>query len=143
MGKTALAITVAAACSQDFPGGVTVVAASAAVQLFRQRAGARALGALVTERTCRLFGEICRRVDGLPLAIELAAARVASLDPGDIASNLDDLFTLLPQRARRPDGAQRSLRATVEWSDALLAEEKRRLLRRMGVFAGSFDLGAV
>jgi predicted ATPase len=75
-----------------------------------------------------LFAEICRRVDGLPLAIELAAARVAGLDPVDIASHLDDLFTLLPQPARRADGAQRSLRATVEWSDALLTEEERRLL---------------
>ncbi|MEI9951666.1 MAG: NB-ARC domain-containing protein [Pseudomonadota bacterium] len=119
------------------------VAASSAVQLFRERAGSRALGALDTERACRLFGEICRRVDGLPLAIELAAARVAGLDPEDIASHLDDLFTLLPQPARRADGAQRSLRATVEWSDALLTEEERRLLHRMGVFAGGFDLGAI
>ena len=119
------------------------LAASSAVQLFRERAGARARGALDTERACRLFGEICRRVDGLPLAIELAAARVAGLDPQDIASHLDDLFTLLPQPARRADGAQRSLRATVEWSDALLTEEERRLLRGMGVFAGRFDLGAI
>jgi predicted ATPase len=119
------------------------VTASAAVQLFRERAGARARGALDTERACRLFGEICRRVDGLPLAIELAAARVAGLDPEDIASHLDDLFTLLPQPARRADGAQRSLHATVEWSDALLGEEERRLLHRMGVFAGRFDLAAV
>lgn len=119
------------------------VTASAAVQLFRERAGARARGALDTERASRLFGEICRRVDGLPLAIELAAARVAGLDPEDIASHLDDLFTLLPQLARRADGAQRSLHATVEWSDALLGEEERRLLRRMGVFAGRFDLAAV
>jgi predicted ATPase len=119
------------------------VAASDAVQLFRERAGARARGALDTERTCRLFGEICRRVDGLPLAIELAAARVAGLDPEDIASHLDDLFSLLPQPARRADGARRSLHATVEWSDALLGEDERRLLRRMGVFAGRFDLAAV
>ncbi len=119
------------------------VAASTAVQLFRERAGARARGALDTERACRLFAEICRRVDGLPLAIELAAARVAGLDPEDIASHLDDLFTLLPQPARRADGAQRSLRATVEWSDALLTEGERRLLHRMGAFAGRFDLGAI
>lgn len=122
---------------------VEEVTASAAVQLFRERAGAHAEGALDTERACRLFGEICRRVDGLPLAIELAAARVAGLDPADIASHLDDLFNLLPQPARRADGAQRSLRATVEWSDALLTEEERRLLRRMGVFAGGFDLDAI
>jgi predicted ATPase len=119
------------------------VTASDAVRLFRERAGARAQGALDTERACRLFGDICRRVDGLPLAIELAAARVAGLDPADIASHLDDLFTLLPQPARRADGAQRSLHATVEWSDALLGEEERRLLRRMGVFAGRFDLAAI
>ena len=119
------------------------IAASTAVQLFRERAGARARGALDTERAGRLFGEICRRVDGLPLAIELAAARVAGLDLEDIAAHLDDLFNLLPQRARRADGGQRSLRATVEWSDALLTEAERRLLRRIAVFAGRFDLTAV
>ncbi len=119
------------------------VLASTAVQLFRERAGERAHGAQGTERAYRLFAEICRRVDGLPLAIELAAARVAGLDPEDIASHLDDLFTLLPKPARRADGAQRSLRATVEWSDALLTEEERRVLHRMGVFAGRFDLGAI
>jgi len=119
------------------------VAASTAVQLFRERAGARARGALDTERACRLFGEICRRVDGLPLAIELAAARVAGLDLEDIASHLDDLFNLLPQPARRADGAQRSLRATVAWSDALLTEDERRLLHRMAAFAGPFELTAI
>ena len=119
------------------------IAASTAVQLFRERAGARARGALDTERAGRLFGEICRRVDGLPLAIELAAARVAGLDLEDIAAHLDDLFDLLPQPARRADGGQRSLRATVEWSDALLTEAERRLLRRIAVFAGPFDLTAV
>jgi predicted ATPase len=119
------------------------LSAEPAVQLFRERAGARALPALETERAQRASSEICRRLDGLPLAIELAAARVASLDPNDIASHLDDLFALLPQPARRADGAQRSLRATVEWSDALLTDDERRLLRRMGAFAGSFDLGAI
>lgn len=119
------------------------VLASPAVQLFRERAGTRAGGALDTEHARRLFGDICRRVDGLPLAIELAAARVAGLELEDIASHLDDLFNLLPQSVRREGGGQRSLRATVEWSDALLTEEERRLLRRMGVFAGRFDLGAI
>jgi predicted ATPase len=119
------------------------LAASTAVQLFRERAGARARGAFDLERAGRLFGEICRRVDGLPLAIELAAARVAGLDLEDIAAHLDDLFNLLPQPARRADGGQRSLRATVEWSDALLTEPERRLLRRLAVFAGPFDLAAV
>jgi predicted ATPase len=117
--------------------------ASPAVRLFRERAGARTQASLDTDRAGRLLGEICRRVDGLPLAIELAAARVVGLDLEDISVHLDDLFDLLPQAARRADGAQRSLRATVEWSDALLTDEERRLLRRMAVFAGGFDLAAI
>jgi predicted ATPase len=119
------------------------LSAEPAVQLFRERAGVRDRSALDTEHAARTFEEICRRVDGLPLAIELAAARVAGLAPDDIASHLDDLFALLPQPVRRADGAQRSLRATVEWSDALLTEEERRLLRRLGVFAGRVDLAAI
>jgi predicted ATPase len=117
--------------------------ASPAVRLFRERAGARTQASLDTDRAGRLLGEICRRVDGLPLAIELAAARVAGLDLEDISLHLDDLFDLLPQSARRADGAQRSLRVTVEWSDALLTGEERHLLRRMAVFAGGFDLAAI
>jgi predicted ATPase len=117
--------------------------ASPAVRLFRERAGTRTQASLDTDRAEYLLAEICRRVDGLPLAIELAAARVVGLDLEDISLHLDDLFDLLPQAARRADGAQRSLRATVEWSDALLAEEERCLLRRMAVFAGGFDLAAI
>src|SRR5262245_35992442 len=114
-----------------------------AVRLFQERAGARAQASLDGDRARELVGEICRRVDGLPLAIELAAARVVGLDLLDISHHLDDLFALLPQEARRADGAHRSLRATVEWSDALLTEGERLLLRRMAVFAGGFDLTAI
>ena len=117
--------------------------ANPAVRLFRERAGARTQGSLDTERARNLLNDICRRVDGLPLAIELAAARVVGLDLEDISAHLDDLFDLLPQAARRADGAQRSLRATVEWSDALLTEDERLLLWRMAVFAGGFDLTAI
>ncbi|HYA67635.1 MAG TPA: AAA family ATPase, partial [Acidimicrobiales bacterium] len=117
--------------------------ANPAVRLFRERAGTRTQASLDTDHASRLLGEICRRVDGLPLAIELAAARLVGLALEDISIHLDDLFDLLPQAARRADGAQRSLRATVEWSDALLIEEERRLLRRMAVFAGGFDLEAI
>jgi len=117
--------------------------ANPAVRLFRERAGNRTQASLDTDRAGLLLAEICRRVDGLPLAIELAAARVAGLDLEDISLYLDDLFELLPQAARRADGGQRSLRATVEWSDALLTEEERQLLRRMAVFAGGFDLAAI
>ena len=113
-----------------------------AVRLFQERAGAGE-ASLDSDRAGELVAEICRHVDGLPLAIELAAARVGGLDLLDIARHLDDLFGLLPQAARRADGAPRSLRATVEWSDALLTEDERLLLRRMAVFAGGFDLTAV
>jgi predicted ATPase len=114
-----------------------------AVRLFQERAGARTQASLDNDRAVELVGEICRRVDGLPLAIELAAARVVGLDLEDISQHLDGLFDLLPQAARRADGAQRSLRATVEWSDSLLEEDERLLLRRMAVFAGGFDLTAI
>jgi predicted ATPase len=114
-----------------------------AVRLFQERAGPRAQASLDGDGAGELVGEICRRVDGLPLAIELAAARVVGLDLQDISRHLDDLFDLLPQAVRRADGAQRTLRATVEWSDALLTDDERLLLRRMAVFAGGFDLTAV
>ncbi len=114
-----------------------------AVRLFRERAGDRTHPSLAIDRAVELMGEICRRVDGLPLAIELTAAMVAGLELEDISRHLDDLFDLLPQAARRADGSQRSLRATVEWSDALLPDDERRLLRRMAVFAGGFDLAAI
>ncbi len=127
----------------DTDANRTEIDASPAVRLFRERAGARSQAALDTDRAGQLLGEICRRVDGLPLAIELAAARVVGLDLEDISAHLDDLFDLLPQAVRRADGGQRSLRATVEWSDALLSEDERDLLRRMAVFAGEFDLAAI
>lgn len=119
------------------------IEASPAVQLFRARVGARYAGTLGTEQAGRLTAEICRRVDGLPLAIELAAARAVSLGLEDIRRHLNELFKLLPRAARRVDGGQRSLRDTVEWSDALLSPEQRGLLHRMAVFAGGFDLASI
>ena len=123
--------------------GLEELGANPAVQLFRERAGARQGESLKTERAGRVIAEICRRVDGLPLAIELAAARAAGLDLEDINAHLDDLFHLLPRPVRRAGGDQRSLRATVAWSDALLSEEERTLLHRMAIFAGGFDLAAI
>ncbi len=114
-----------------------------AVGLFKERVGAGARASLDGERAGELVGQICRRVDGLPLAIELAAARVVGLDLQDISRHLDHVFDLLPQAVRRADGEPRSLRATVEWSDALLTDDERLLLRRMAVFAGGFDLTAI
>ena len=123
--------------------GVAEIDACPAVRLFRERAGDRMHPSLETDRAVGLMGEICRRVDGLPLAIELTAAMGAGLELEDISRHLDELFDLLPHAARRADGSQRSLRSTVEWSDALLPEDERRLLRRLAVFAGGFDLATI
>jgi predicted ATPase len=123
--------------------GLAEIDACPAVRLFRERAGGGMQPSLETERAVGLMGEICRRVDGLPLAIELTAAMVAGLELEAISQHLGDLFDLLPQAARRADGSQRSLRSTVEWSDALLSDDERRLLRRLAVFAGGFDLTAI
>ena len=86
--------------------------------------------------------EICRRLDGLPLAIELAAARVQSLAPADIASLLGDRFRLLSGGRRVAVERQRTLQATVEWSFGLLDEPGRVLFNRLSVFTGWFDLAA-
>lgn len=126
------------------PGATAAeAAASPAVRLFQARAATRTLHTAASAGDDCLIADICRRLDGLPLAIELAAARVDGLELGDINDHLGDLFTLLPQAPRRADGARRNLHATIEWSDALLADEERALLHRLSVFAGVFDLAAV
>ncbi|MER5445468.1 BTAD domain-containing putative transcriptional regulator [Streptomyces sp. NPDC002766] len=86
--------------------------------------------------------EICRRLDGLPLAIELAAARLRMLTPRQIADRLDDRFRLLTSGSRTVLPRQQTLRAVVDWSWDLLDEEERDVLRRLSVFAGGCDLAA-
>jgi predicted ATPase/class 3 adenylate cyclase len=86
--------------------------------------------------------EICARLDGVPLAIELAAARVDTLTPRDIATRLDDRFRLLSSGRRRSVDRHQTLRATLEWSHHLLDEEEQVLLRRLAVFAGGFTAKA-
>jgi predicted ATPase len=86
--------------------------------------------------------EICRRLDGLPLAIELAAARVGLLSPPDLLARLDRALPLLTGGARDAPVRQRTLRATIEWSHALLTEAEQRLFAELAVFPGSFALEA-
>ncbi|MEU7115254.1 BTAD domain-containing putative transcriptional regulator [Streptomyces sp. NPDC046182] len=86
--------------------------------------------------------EICRRLDGLPLAIELAAARLRLLTPSQIADRLDDRFRLLTSGSRTVLPRQQTLRAVVDWSWDLLDAEERTLLRQVSVFAGGWDLAA-
>ena len=87
-------------------------------------------------------GEICRRLDGIPLAIELAAARVAALRPAEIAGLLDERFRLLTRGRADAADRQQTLQATVEWSYALLGEAERRVFGCLGVFPASFDAAA-
>ena len=86
---------------------------------------------------------ICRSLDGLPLAIELAAARTKLLSPEALLERLDRALSLLTDGARDAPERQRTLRATIEWSHDLLDEESKRLFARLSVFVGSFPLGAV
>jgi predicted ATPase/DNA-binding SARP family transcriptional activator len=112
-----------------------------AVQLFVERAQA-ALPTFAPPNDAAIR-DICRRLDGIPLAIELAAARVRVLSPEQIALRLDDAFRLLTGGSRTALPRHRTLRATMEWSFGLLGGREQVLLRRLAIFAGSFTLDAV
>src|SRR6185295_12737478 len=86
--------------------------------------------------------EICRRLDGIPLALELAAARVGVFGVRDLAAHLDDRFRLLTAGRRTALPRHQTLGAAVDWSYQLLPEEERAVLRRLSVFAGEFPLDA-
>jgi predicted ATPase/class 3 adenylate cyclase len=116
--------------------------ADAAVELFADRARLAQTGFAVTDDNAATLAEICRRLDGMPLAIELAAARVRALSLTEILDGLRDRFRLLTGGARTAVRRQQTLRASVDWSHALLTEPERILFRRLAVFLGGFDLDA-
>jgi predicted ATPase/DNA-binding SARP family transcriptional activator len=118
------------------------ICASEAVRLFTERAQDARPTFAVTVANISAVVEICRRLDGLPLAIELAAARVRVLSPEQIAARLDDAFRLLSGGGRGTLPRHRTLRAVMDWSYGLLAEPTRTLLRRLAVFQGGFTLEA-
>ncbi|WP_051940698.1 ATP-binding protein [Phaeacidiphilus oryzae] len=111
-----------------------------ALRLFEERAAAAGRPPTPADRPAA--EEICTRLDGLPLAIELAAARLRMLSPQQIADRLDDRFRLLTSGARTVLPRQQTLRAVVDWSWELLDAEERRLLARLSVFVGGFTLEA-
>ncbi|MFF3604948.1 ATP-binding protein [Streptomyces sp. NPDC002463] len=113
-----------------------------ALRLLGERGAAARPGFAVTEDP-EAAEEICRRLDGLPLAIELAAARLRMLSVSQIADRLDDRFRLLTSGARTVLPRQQTLRAVVDWSWDLLDETERAVLRRLAVFTGGCDLPAV
>ncbi|UIX32866.1 BTAD domain-containing putative transcriptional regulator [Streptomyces sp. GQFP] len=111
-------------------------------RLFEERAAAVRPDADTALRDTEAVAEICRRLDGLPLAIELAAARLRLLTPRQIADRLDDRFRLLTSGSRTVLPRQQTLRAVVDWSWDLLDERERTVLREVSVFAGGWDLTA-
>jgi non-specific serine/threonine protein kinase len=113
-----------------------------AVQLFSVRATGAQFSFALTEQNARVVAQICHRLDGMPLAIELAAARVKAMGVEDIAARLDDRFRLLTSAGRKVVPRQQTLRATMDWSYDLLSEPERVLLRRLSVFAGGWTLQA-
>lgn len=113
-----------------------------AVRLFNDRAAAVRPGFAVIDENAATIGQICRGLDGIPLAIELAAARVPSLTPEQIAGRLADRFSLLSRGSRTSSPRQRTLRASLDWSHDLLDDDERMLLRRLAVFAGGWTLEA-
>ncbi len=117
--------------------------ADEAVQLFEDRARHVRPNFAVGEGNTELIAEICERLDGMPLAIELAAARVRALSLHQIVDSLHDRFRLLTGGARTAVRRQQTLRASVDWSHALLTEPERVLFRRLAAFMGGFDLDAV
>ena len=121
---------------------IAAAAASDAVSLFAQRAVAARGDFSLSPANVAAVGEICRRLDGIPLAIELAAARVAALRPAEIAALLDERFRLLTRGRADAAARQQTLQATVEWSYALLGQAERRVFDCLGVFPASFDAAA-
>jgi non-specific serine/threonine protein kinase len=126
----------------DAPLSLDELAAFEAIRLFVDRATAVQPHFALTTQNAPTVDQICRRLDGIPLAIELAAARVRLLTVEQIATRLDDRFRLLTGGGRTAVPRQQTLQATIDWSHALLTEPERVLFRRLAVFVGGWTLEA-
>ncbi|HXY94963.1 MAG TPA: adenylate/guanylate cyclase domain-containing protein [Acidimicrobiia bacterium] len=112
------------------------------LELFAERAAAARPGFAVDSANTTSVTDVCRRLDGIPLAIELAAARVVALSPADIGARLDERFRLLAGGRRSAVERHQTLRATVDWSYSLLDDTERTVFERLSVFSGSSDARA-
>jgi predicted ATPase len=131
--------------SSDAPSGHLGAAealAFPAIELFVERTAERLGEFELTDEDAPFVAEICRKLDGIPLAIELAAARVETFGVRGLASRLDDRFRLLTGGRRSDPPRHRTLRATLDWSCDVLSEGERAVLRRLGIFMGGFTLDA-
>ncbi|WP_409495907.1 BTAD domain-containing putative transcriptional regulator [Amycolatopsis sp. cmx-11-12] len=127
----------------DLPAEHTDPGESAAVRLFTDRAAAVQPGFALTESTVDSVVEVVRRLDGLPLALELAAARLRSMTVGQVARHLDDRFRLLSTGNRAALPRQRTLRAVIEWSWDLLSDRERTVARRLAFFPATATFEAI
>lgn len=112
------------------------------MELFLDRARAVRPALELTEQDAATIASVCRQLDGLPLAIELAAARMRALNPADIAQRLDDRFRFLAEVRQGTDHRHRTMRAVVDWSYGLLSRAEQHLFDRLSAFAGGFTLAA-
>jgi predicted ATPase/DNA-binding CsgD family transcriptional regulator len=126
----------------QFQEALSAYQQSEAVQLFAARAAAAVPGFALDSQTAPWVAEICRRLDGLPLAIELAAARNRAFSVQQIAERLDSRFHLLSQGSRTAAPRHQTLDAALDWSFNLLDDEEQLVFRRLGVFAGDWTLDA-
>src|SRR6185436_924751 len=112
------------------------------IRLFVERAASAKPGFTLTKDNASFLAQICSRLDGIPLALELAASRVKVLNPEQIAARLDDRFRLLTGGSRTALPRQQTLRAMIDWSYSLLTEQEKTLFRRLAVFVGGWTLEA-
>ena len=124
------------------PEGRADAAGNDAVHLFLDRVRAVKPDLAVTDADLDAIVRVCRRLDGMPLGLELAAARVRTLAPAELADRLDTSFRVLGGGAKTALPRQRTLQATLDWSHDLLEPDERTVFRRLAVFAGGFDLAA-
>jgi predicted ATPase len=139
-GERIVAVRSLAVPSED--ADLKVLRAGEAVQLFCDRAIAAKSDFTMNDRDAAAVAVLCRRLDGIPLAIELAAARVRSLSPEDLVARLDRRFRLLTRGSRAALERHQTLRSTIDWSYDLLEPREREALARLSVFAGGCDLAA-
>jgi predicted ATPase len=123
----------------DDPGAIR---ACEAVRLLADRAAAQGVPLAWSEETVSVIGRVCRRLDGIPLAIELAAARLRMMSAGELEARLDERFVLLTGGSRASLPRQQTLRAMMDWSWELLTGAEQAVLARLSVFAGGFGLAA-
>jgi non-specific serine/threonine protein kinase len=121
---------------------LSAIASSPAVQLFVERATAAQAQFRLTEGNAQPVAQICRRLDGIPLALELAAARVGVLTPKELTERIDQRFSIFTRGSRTTLPRQQTLQATMDWSYQLLTRSERRLFERLSVFAGGWTLDA-